>query len=115
MKAACSAAPTRARSSRRTALHNLVYVSERIADGSTFRTKDEEHLITTTDRWFRPVWAGVGPDGGFYMADWYDTRLSHVSPIDDWHKNQRPHLSRATCSGAPKLKPFDLHTAMAMN
>ena len=21
------------------------------------------------------------------MADWYDTRLSHVNPVDDWHKN----------------------------
>ena len=93
------------------ALHNLVYVSERIADGSTFRTKDEEQLITTTDRWFRPVWAGVGPDGGFYMADWYDTRLSHVSPIDDWHKTSGRIYRVRPASGAPKLKPFDLSKA----
>jgi putative heme-binding domain-containing protein len=93
------------------ALHNLVYVSERIADGSTFRTKDEEHLITTTDRWFRPVWAGVGPDGGFYMADWYDTRLSHVSPVDDWHKTSGRIYRVRPASGAPKLKPFDMSKA----
>ena len=93
------------------ALQNLVYVSERIADGSTFRTKDEEQLMTTTDRWFRPVWAGVGPDGGFYMTDWYDTRLSHVSPVDDWHKTSgRIHRVRPA-SGAPKLKAFDLSKA----
>ena len=93
------------------ALHNLVYVSERLPDGSTFRTKDEEQLITTTDRWFRPVWAGVGPDGGFYMADWYDTRLSHVSPIDDWHKTSGRIYRVRPASGAPKLKPFDLSKA----
>jgi putative heme-binding domain-containing protein len=93
------------------ALQNLVYVSERIADGSTFRTKDEEQLITTTDRWFRPVWAGVGPDGGFYMADWYDTRLSHVSPVDDWHKTSGRIYRVRPASGAPKLKPFDLSKA----
>jgi putative heme-binding domain-containing protein len=93
------------------ALHNLVYVSERIADGSTFRTKDEEQLITTPDRWFRPVWAGVGPDGGFYMADWYDTRLSHVSPVDDWHKTSGRIYRVRPASGAPKLKPFDLSKA----
>jgi len=93
------------------ALHNLVYVSERIADGSTFRTKDEEQLITTTDRWFRPVWAGVGPDGGFYMADWYDTRLSHVSPIDDWHKTSGRIYRVRPAAGAPKLKAFDLSKA----
>lgn len=93
------------------ALHNLVYVSELIADGSTFRTKDEEQLITTTDRWFRPVWAGVGPDGGFYMADWYDTRLSHVSPVDDWHKTSGRIYRVRPAAGAPKLKPFDLSKA----
>jgi putative heme-binding domain-containing protein len=93
------------------ALQNLVYVSERIPDGSTFRTKDEEQLITTTDRWFRPVWAGVGPDGGFYMADWYDTRLSHVSPVDDWHKTSGRIYRVRPASGAPKLKPFDLSKA----
>jgi putative heme-binding domain-containing protein len=93
------------------AMHNLVYVSERIADGSTFRTKDEENLLSTPDRWFRPVWAGVGPDGGFYMADWYDTRLSHVSPIDDWHKTSGRIYRVRPAAGAPKLKPFDLSKA----
>ncbi|WP_345327333.1 PVC-type heme-binding CxxCH protein [Novipirellula rosea] len=67
-------------------LHNLVWRSKRIPDGSTYRTVDEPNLIETPDRWFRPVYAGVGPDGAVYMADWYDSRLSHVSPVDDWHK-----------------------------
>ena len=93
------------------ALQNLVYVSERIPDGSTFRTKDEENLLSTPDRWFRPVWAGVGPDGGFYMCDWYDTRLSHVSPIDDWHKTSGRIYRVRPAAGAPKLKPFDLSKA----
>ncbi|WP_395738447.1 c-type cytochrome [Prosthecobacter sp.] len=93
------------------ALQNLVYVSERIPDGSTFRTKDEENLLSTPDRWFRPVWAGVGPDGGFYMADWYDTRLSHVSPIDDWHKTSGRIYRVRPAAGAPKLKTFDLSKA----
>ena len=68
-------------------LHNLVWLSQKIRDGSTYRTVDEENLIDSSDRWFRPVYSGVGPDGAVYIADWYDTRLSHVSPIDDWHKS----------------------------
>ena len=92
-------------------LQNVVYVSERIPVGSDFKTKDEANLVTTPDRWFRPVWAGVGPDGGFYMADWYDTRLSHVSPIDDWDKSNGRIYRVRPASGAPKLKPFDLHKA----
>ncbi|MCS7471155.1 c-type cytochrome [Stieleria sp. ICT_E10.1] len=68
-------------------LHNLVWNSRLIPDGSTYRTEDVENLIETDDRWFRPVYAGAGPDGAIYIADWYDTRLSHVNPVDDWHKN----------------------------
>ena len=68
------------------AMHNLVWHSRRLPDGSTYRTEDEPDLVESPDRWFRPVYSGVGPDGCVYIADWYDTRLSHVSPIDDWHK-----------------------------
>lgn len=68
------------------AMQNLVWNSERIPDGSTYRTVDDANLAESSDRWFRPVYAGVGPDGAAYVADWYDTRLSHVSPVDDWHK-----------------------------
>lgn len=68
-------------------LHNVVWVSELLPDGSTFRTVDEEPLLETDDRWFRPVFCGVGPDGCVYLADWYDSRLSHVRPVDDWHKS----------------------------
>jgi putative heme-binding domain-containing protein len=92
-------------------LHNLVYVSQLHADGSTFSNKDQEQLMTTSDRWFRPVWSGVGPDGGFYMLDWYDTRLSHVSPVDDWHKTSGRIYRVRPAAGAPKLKPFDVSQA----
>ncbi len=92
-------------------LQNVVYVSEVTPDGSTFRTKDEELLMSSPDRWFRPVWAGVGPDGGFYMADWYDTRLSHVRPVDDWHKTSGRLYRVRPASGAPELPPFDLSKA----
>ena len=67
-------------------LHNVVWVSELKREGSGFQTVDETNLLESKDRWFRPVFSGVGPDGCVYMADWYDTRLSHVRPVDDWHK-----------------------------
>ncbi len=67
-------------------LHNLVWSSRLERDGSTYRTVDEANPVETGDRWFRPVYAGLGPDGAVYIADWYDSRLSHVRPVDDWHK-----------------------------
>ncbi|MFZ9399916.1 MAG: PVC-type heme-binding CxxCH protein [Opitutales bacterium] len=92
-------------------LANKAYVSRRIPQGATFRTEDEADLIASSDRWFRPVWTGVGPDGAVTIADWYDTRLSHVNPVDDWDK-QRGRLYRIRPEGAKVgLKPFDLSTA----
>ncbi|QDU40050.1 Cytochrome c [Maioricimonas rarisocia] len=67
-------------------LHNRVWASELIADTSTYRTVDMPPVVTTPDHWFRPVSVQVGPDGAVYLADWYDTRLTHVDPRDNWHK-----------------------------
>lgn len=91
-------------------LHNLVYVSRRVPDTSTFQAVDEAPLLRSSDRWFRPVDAKVGPDGAIYLADWYDTRLSHVSPIDDWSK-QDGRIYRVRPAGASlRREKFDLHT-----
>ncbi len=67
-------------------LHNRIQVSEMIPNGSTFKTKDTITLIEARDRWFRPVDIKAGPDGAIYIADWYDTRLTHVDPRDNWDK-----------------------------
>ena len=89
---------------------NIVWVSRREADGATFRTVDEEPLLSTPDRWFRPVFTMVGPDGGIYLADWYDTRLSHVRPVDDWSKGDGRVYRVRLSTGSRVLEPFDLHT-----
>jgi putative heme-binding domain-containing protein len=68
------------------ALHNKVWSSELFPDGSTFQTVDLPVMCETPDRWFRPVDVKVGPDGAVYIADWYDTRLTHVDPRDNWNK-----------------------------
>ena len=94
-------------------LQNMCYVSRLIPTTSTFRVEDDPRLLTSTDRWFRPVDIKVGPDGGIWMADWYDTRLSHVRPVDDWSKKDG-RIYRVRPAGAKvALKPFDLHQAPA--
>jgi putative heme-binding domain-containing protein len=91
-------------------LHNLVWNSERIPNGSTYRTVDQANLITSKDRWFRPVYGGVGPDGAIYIADWYDSRLSHVSPTDDWHKESGRIYRIAPQGSTPIYTEGDLET-----
>lgn len=89
-------------------LHNLVWSSRIERDGTTYRTVDEANPVESPDRWFRPVYAGLGPDGAIYLADWYDSRLSHVRPVDDWHKTSG-RIYRLQPSGArPVYREGDL-------
>jgi len=99
-------------------LQRIVFASRKLALHSTFRTEDYESFIETSDRWFRPVDVALGPDGLVYFADWYDTRLTHVDPRDNWHKGSGriyrvgPKDSSVTASGFEDLVPvrtrFDL-------
>jgi putative heme-binding domain-containing protein len=57
--------------------------------------------------------AKVGPDGGLYLADWYDTRLSHVRPVDDWHKTSGRIYRVRPASADLRPQGFNLHTAPA--
>ncbi len=89
-------------------LHNRVWASELSHDTSTYRTKDMPPVCETEDHWFRPVDVKVGPDGAVYLADWYDTRLTHVDPRDNWHKTSgRIYRIQAQATEPSSLK-FDL-------
>lgn len=59
--------------------------------GSSFETHAAGDFITTSDIWFRPVDSTVGPDGGLYVADWYDYNISHSSPKNrsEWYQPSR--------------------------
>ncbi|WP_147274379.1 PVC-type heme-binding CxxCH protein [Bremerella cremea] len=88
-------------------LHNYVAVSKVLPDGSTFQTEDEFHVLQTDDVWFRPVDIKSGPDGCVYIADWCDTRLTHVDPRDTWDR-QRGRIWRIQPNSYPQHTPVDL-------
>ena len=91
-------------------LHNFVQVSSFEAEASTFRNVDTERVLTSDDHWFRPVDIKAGPDGGVYLADWYDSRLSHVDPRDTWHRGSG-RIYRLGAKDAPAVPAdFDLST-----
>ncbi|MCA8999403.1 MAG: c-type cytochrome [Planctomycetaceae bacterium] len=90
------------------ALHNRVWASDVLTDGSTYRTVDKPNVCETDDRWFRPVDVKVGPDGAVYLADWYDTRLTHVDPRDNWHKTSG-RIYRIQNEQAGPYEPVDLN------
>lgn len=89
-------------------LQNYVQLGRFESAGSTFSNIDEERILETDDHWFRPVNIKVGPDGAVYMADWYDSRLSHVDPRDTWHRASGRIYRLRNAKGAKSAAPFDL-------
>ena len=75
--------------------------------GSTFSSKQEGTFLAGNDTWFRPVDCLTGPDVAFYIADWYDKRINHVDPVDNWDRSNG-RVYRVTGVGARSPASFDL-------
>lgn len=88
-------------------LTNRVQASKLLSNTSSFKTVDTDAIVQTDNRWFRPVDTKDGPDGAVYIADWYDIRLSHLSPVDNWDKIHG-RIYRLKAKGAQPIKSFDL-------
>jgi putative heme-binding domain-containing protein len=58
-------------------LQGRIVLGEITPDGSTFRTRNLGHPVTSDDKWFRPVDIKLGPDGALYVCDWYDRQVNH--------------------------------------
>lgn len=46
-------------------------------DGAGFKEADGWNLLASSDEWFGPVQAQVGPDGAVWVADWYNFIIQH--------------------------------------
>ncbi len=46
-------------------------------DGAGFKESDGWNLLASSDEWFGPVQAEVGPDGAVWVADWYNFIIQH--------------------------------------
>ena len=80
-------------------LGNKIHALRMEPRGSTFATTEEQNPLRTSDQWFRPVHCTVGPDGSIYVADFYDARITHVDPRDNWDRsNGRIHRIRTLAS-----------------
>ncbi len=82
--------------------------SEIERDGSSFKTKDIGHPVTTTDNWFRPVDIKAGPEGALYIADWYDKQTNHYRNHEGQIDKSKGRIYRLRAKGAAPLPAFDL-------
>ncbi|CAG4990930.1 hypothetical protein DYBT9275_00642 [Dyadobacter sp. CECT 9275] len=55
----------------------LVHKSIIEPDGAGFKEKDGWNFMASSDEWFGPVQAEVGPDGAVWIADWYNFIIQH--------------------------------------
>jgi putative membrane-bound dehydrogenase-like protein len=75
--------------------------------GSTFTAHHGGEFLSGNDPWFRPIDTLVGPDGALYVVDWYDARLNHVDPRDNWDR-RNGRIYRVQPKDNPKATTFNL-------
>ncbi len=93
-------------------LGNRVHALRTEQDGSTFKSVEEENPLRTADKWFRPVHCTVGPDGAIYLADFYDARITHVDPRDNWDRSNG-RIYRIRAKDAKPSRPRNLRKLSA--
>lgn len=76
-------------------------------DGSSFKTKDVGHPVTTTDPQFRPVDIRLGPDGALYVADFYEPYISHREHYAGQIEKNTGRVYRLRAKNAKPVPPFD--------
>ena len=89
-------------------LQGRVVLSEITPVGSTFKTRDLERVVTSSDSWFRPVDIKAGPDGAIYIADWYDRQVTHTRNQEGNIDPSNGRIYRLKEKGAKALRPLDL-------
>lgn len=97
-------------------LHNAIIES----DGSGYTEKNGFNILASSDEWFSPVHAEVGPDGALWVADWYNFIIQHnptprgfengagnayINPLRD---SQHGRIYRVSYKGGEDSKTFDL-------
>jgi len=98
-------------------LHNAVLKQS----GAGYTEENGFNLLASSDEWFSPVHAEVGPDGAVWVADWYNFIIQHnptprgfengdgnayINPLRD-----RGHgrIYRVVYKDAKPYKPMDLN------
>jgi putative membrane-bound dehydrogenase-like protein len=89
-------------------------------DGSGFKEKNDFNILASSDEWFSPVHAEVGPDGALWVADWYNFIIQHnptprgfengegnayINPMRD---REHGRIYRLSYKGGKDSKSFDL-------
>lgn len=75
-------------------------------EGSSYQSRQQPEVITSSHIAFRPIDAGVGGDGALYISDWYNPIIQHgeVDFRDERRDRSRGRIWRVSFPGRPLLK-----------
>ncbi|MHA6250267.1 PVC-type heme-binding CxxCH protein [Pontibacter sp. CAU 1760] len=97
-------------------LHNAILERK----GAGYTEKNGFNLLASSDEWFSPVHAEVGPDGAVWVADWYNFIIQHnptprgfengkgnayINPLRD---SKHGRIYRVVYKGAKPYEPMQL-------
>ncbi|PZX54983.1 PVC-type heme-binding CxxCH protein [Algoriphagus chordae] len=94
-----------------------------LPEGSGYTEKNNFNILASSDEWFSPVHAEVGPDGSLWVADWYNFIIQHNPTPRGWDNGDgnayinpmrdREHgrIYRITYKGGKPSKTFNLKDA----
>ncbi|MEP2347791.1 MAG: PVC-type heme-binding CxxCH protein [Algoriphagus sp.] len=100
-------------------LHNAKILPK----GSGYTEKNNFNILASSDEWFSPVHAEVGPDGSLWVADWYNFIIQHNPTPRGWENGEgnayinpmrdRQHgrIYRLSYKGGEPSKSYDLKDA----
>src|SRR5262249_16142334 len=79
-------------------------------DGASFVGKQQDDVLMSSDRNFRPSDIKVGPDGAIYFLDWHNPIIGHMQHNLRDPNRDREHgrIYRVTYQGRDLLKPVKI-------
>lgn len=97
-------------------VHNLVHRDVLVPRGVSFvarRGERDREFLASSDNWFRPVFATLGPDGALYVADFYRKVVEQPSgiPVEIQRRinllegDDRGRIYRIVHASAPRTPP----------
>jgi putative heme-binding domain-containing protein len=92
---------------------NLLEWHELKFENGMFSTTRLPNIIETKNNVFRPVEVRMGPDGGIYVADWYNPIIGHYQASYRHPDRDKEHgrIWRVTWKTGAKVKPVKLAKA----
>ena len=82
-------------------------------DGTGYKTKHRQDLITSTDPNFRPVEMEFAPDGSLYIVDWHNVLIGHMqhNARDPLRDHVHGRIYRITYPSRPLVTPAKIDGA----